>query len=126
MAATRVTDGAISLEKLQPFRADRKPEQCKPGDIASWMGKAGDEAGTNGIGDLREYDRYGAGRPLHCRQGGTRSREDHIRLRCHEFGRIGARPDVIAAGPAVVDLEVAAFAPPQLLQTLAERTAAGV
>src|SRR5262245_30508434 len=129
----RVVDGGDTrhgwcdlLEQLQPFRANRKLEQCEPGDIASRMGKAGDEAGTDGIGDLREDDRYCAGRPLHWRQGGARSREDHIRLRCHEFGRIGARPDVISAGPAIVDLEVAAFAPSQLLQSLPERTGAGL
>src|SRR6266702_4202405 len=53
--------------------------------------------------------RYGACLPLDWPQGGAGSSEDHIRLQCHEVGRIGPRSAWITSGPTVVDLDIAAL-----------------
>jgi hypothetical protein len=73
------------------------------------MRKARHEPGADRIRDLREYNRYGAGLPLDCGQDRAGSSEDHIRLRCHELGRIGPLPARITGAPTVVDLDIAAL-----------------
>ena len=52
------------LEELQPLRADSKLEERKSSDIAPRMREAGDKSSADRIGNLREYDRYGAGDTL--------------------------------------------------------------
>src|SRR5262245_58810687 len=49
------------LEQLQPFCADAVFELGETGDVAAWPRQASNEAGTNWVRGLREYDGHAAG-----------------------------------------------------------------
>jgi hypothetical protein len=76
------------------------------------MRKAGDKSGADRIGNLREYDWYGAGS-----QGGTGCGKNHVWIARHQFRCIGPHPAGISATPTVINFEVAAFDPSVLQQT---------
>ena len=79
-----------------------------------------DDAGANRIGDIREYDRDGAGCLLHRRDRNAAYGHDHVRRECNQFGRVLTNAVGFATGKAIIDLQVSADCPAQLLETLRE------
>src|SRR6516225_1152703 len=90
------------------------------------MRKAGDKTSADRIGNLREYDRYGAGNALDCSQGGTGRGKNHVWIQCRQFCRIGPQPAGVAATPTIFNFEVAAFDPSVLQQTQFESCNSGL
>jgi hypothetical protein len=89
----------------------------KSGDIATWPRKAGDETDADRVGCQNEHYRDGAGVPFERRHHYSGSRQDHLGLCRDKLGRrLIETPKV--ADPAIVDREVAAGRPTQLLQPL--------
>ena len=79
--------GAIAL-RVQRFGAHRGLEMHKPGDVAPRVGKAADEAASNGIPDQHEDDRYRGRFPLQFRNAGVSDQNDHVGGRRHHFSRV--------------------------------------
>src|SRR5262245_6211543 len=124
MTAARVTCGAISLSScshlpLMPYSSEVKPVALPPG-------QAGDKAAADRIGDLREHDRYAAcGLQQRSHRTGAIGDDevgherDHFRhVLAHAFGTLGSQP--------IVDANVAADGPAQLLQALQQCREAGL
>jgi hypothetical protein len=108
------------LEHFEPFRASVIVVGEASG-VATRVCQAVDEARADRINDDHEHDGHGAGdllqRPSRRAAGG----EDDLRLEGGKFGRIAACDLVIAAGPAVLDLDILPDSPAQLLQPLKKR-----
>jgi hypothetical protein len=92
------------LEQLEPFRADAEFERRKSGGVAARASQARDQAGTNRIGHLREYNRYRASGPLQRGHGQCRNGENDLGREHSQLVRIGSDLLGIArAAPAVID-----------------------
>ena len=107
MTAARVTEGTICLRSSSHFA---------PTANASRMRKASSKSGADRIRNLGEYDRYGAGDPLGCRQGDSGRGKNHVWIQRRQFCRIGPHPARVTATPTVINFEVAAFDPSVLQQ----------
>src|SRR5262245_65563467 len=85
--------------------------------------QTGNNARTDGIGNLRKYDRYCLGRRLHRTYSRSAADEDDVRRQCHQFH---CRFPQIARLPAILDLYIATIGPSQSLQFLEERLDTGL
>jgi Resolvase, N terminal domain len=65
-------------QQFRPFPAQTVFEHQKAGGVAAWPRQTIDEAGTNRIGDEREYDRHSAGY-LEQRLHGRANSQDDVR-----------------------------------------------
>src|SRR5262249_30609347 len=92
----------------------------EPGDVASGSRWARDQAGGDRIAHLCEYDRQGAGSVLQRHHGRLIAGENSIRPHPHEFGSEASQALVIPAWPALLDVDIVTFDPPEILQAPAE------
>jgi hypothetical protein len=109
------------LSTPKPLAADRRFEDLEARDIATWPCLAGDKSAADCVHDLGEHDRDRAGQPLKLGQGRTAQGHDHIRCRTDHFGSRGLYPFRIARVLAILDPDVAALGPAQLLENIEER-----
>src|SRR5262245_46871359 len=109
------------LEQLQPFAGQAVFVIEKTSNIAARSRQALDEACADGIGDIHEHDRHGAGRALQLSRGRGATGQDNVRRERDQFRRESANAVGIARTPAILDPHVAAVDPAQLLQSLLER-----
>src|SRR5262249_9271231 len=118
--------GRDLLEQLQPFPGYAVLKLGKSGGIAARPCEACYKASADRIASLREHDWYRAGCLQQCRDGRSRSRQDHIRGERNQFGRISAKAVSVTLTPADVDEHVTADRPARLLHALNERNKAGL
>jgi hypothetical protein len=81
---TVVTD---EIQQFWPFPAQTVFEHQKAGVVAAWPRQTIDEAGTNRIGDDREYDRHSAGY-LEQRLHAVANSQDDVRRKRDQFRRV--------------------------------------
>src|SRR5262249_40540286 len=123
---TRLAWGAISLNNSTHLPTNRILEIGKAGDVLAGACQTGHKAAADRVADEREYDRYGLRfflkDPCHL-----------IRTGHHDVGRRGDQLSCksaslvgIAAGPAIVDLDIASFNPAQVLQAFQQRCDIGL
>ena len=106
MTPTWAKLGAISLQ-IEPFGADRELIQCETGEMAARLRYVRYEALRHRVRDLREHDRYRAGRFLDGPQISGGHRQDRIRhepnqLRCVDAGELGVEIGVEAGWAAAL------------------------
>ena len=126
MTAARVTEGTICLRSSNHFAPTANSKSAKPVILPPGCARLGDKSGADRIGNLCEYDRYGAGDALDCSQGGTGRGKNHIRIQRRQFCRIGPQPAGVTATPTIINFEVAAFDPSVLQQTQFESCNSGL
>ena len=114
MTAALVTFGAIFFEQLQPFPAQAILELAKSGNIAARPCEASDEARADRINNQYKHNRQGAGGLKQRWQNGGASGQNNIRRERHQFRNVTWIACRIAAAPAIVDLQVASYLPPQV------------
>src|SRR5262249_52351010 len=112
--------GRDLLKQLQPFPDDRVLERREPGDIATWFRQIRNEAAADRVGDVGEDDRDGAGFALEGLHHRSDAGEDQV-ARSDELGRVFLKELGVARGPAVLEADVVAFLPAELLHRLPER-----
>src|SRR5262245_48566718 len=117
MTPTRVTFGAISLSSSSHF-ASISYECREPGHVAARLRQAGNKASTDGIGNLRKYDRHSAGRLLQCGHRWSGAGKDDVRGQCHQF--CCSFPQ-IAGLPTILNFCIATIDPTQSLQFVNKR-----
>lgn len=115
--------GRDLLDKLQPFAADRRfdVDVREPRDVAAWPRERGDKAAADRIGHLREHDRECARFPQQRRHGGRRYPKDDVGLQRDQFLCESSQSVRIVRRPAIVDADIAAVAPVELVKPLAKR-----
>src|SRR5262249_61097640 len=123
---TRLAWGAISLNNSTHLPTNRILEIGKAGDVLAGTRQTGHKAAADRVADEREYDRYGLRfllkDPRHLIRTGQHDvgrRGDQVS--CKSAGLVG-----IAAGPTIVDLDIASFDPAQALQALRQRCDIGL
>jgi hypothetical protein len=114
------------LKHLQQLPGHRILGHGEAGDIAAGARQAGDEAGADRIGNLRENDRDAAGLQQQRLQRQRGDDKNHIRIETHKLFRVGVDAPGVGAAPTKVDADVAAVGPTQLLQRLPERRDIGL
>ena len=106
------------LKQFQPFCADIEFKMRKTGRVAARFSETFDKSGGDGVRDLNEYNGDGVCCPLERPNMRAAGDQYDVRCECHQFSRILARALGIAAGPTVIDPEVAPAGPTELLQRL--------
>src|SRR5262249_27953688 len=112
-------------QQLQPFAAHRLVIG-KAGEIATRPRQAGEQTAADWIGHLHEYDWDCAGRFAHGIEYRLAVDEYDVRRASHQVCYIALDPIDVVGGPTVVDPDVTAFRPADLLQLLPERGNAGL
>jgi hypothetical protein len=92
----------------------------------SKLEKARHEPAADRIGDAHEHDRQRAGYLLQRPDSEVAVGEDYIWRKRNQLCRIFANAVSIAAGVAIVDLNIAAHRPAKFLERLKERPDAGL
>jgi hypothetical protein len=123
---TRPARGAISLNNSTHLPPIEFSKLAKPVMFLPGCAQTGRKAAADRVADEREYDRYGLrfllNDPCHLIRAGHHDvgrRGDQ--LSCKSASLVG-----IAAGPTIVDLDVAPFNPAQALQALQQRRDIGL
>ena len=119
--------GGDLLEQLQPLARHRRLGQDESGDAAPRSRQARDEAAADRIGNDCENDWDGARLLQQSRRVGRAIRKDQFGLERDEVLR-ELLPRLRVAGwcPAILDPDVAALRPSELLESLPERRDAGL
>ena len=108
------------FEQLQPLAGHRALESDETGGVTAWPGQAHDEAAKDGIGNERENDGNGA-RLLHQRCSRRCAlRKNKVGLQRDEFLRKSLQRLRVEGPPSIVDPDVTAVRPPELLEFLPE------
>src|SRR5262249_37571343 len=107
-------------EQLQHFAEYGKLHVGEAGDIATGARQVGNEALPERIDYRRKNNRYGTSLLLQRSHRGAAVGQDRIGIRLDQLRHISPHPVGVAGGPASVDVKVAAFRPPELLQPLAQ------
>src|SRR5215831_20698725 len=108
-------------EHLSPFCSEAVLPEGEPGYVASRSRWARDQAGGDRIAHLCEHGRQGAASVLQRHHGRLIAGENSIRPHPHEFGSEASQALVIPAWPALLDVDIATFDPPEIVQAPAER-----
>ena len=116
--ATRVTGGAISLSNSSHFPLMPYSNMNEPGGVAAGPRQALDETAPTGSVTC-EHDRHGAGRLQQGRHGCGARGQDDVRRERDQFRRVFTHAVGIASAPAIIDPNIAAVDPAQLLQASA-------
>src|SRR5262249_42714222 len=98
MAATRVNPGNDLPQQLPAFRAQLRPREGVPGDVASLPGEAGDQPVGDRISHSPPDDGYRIGRPLGRKGGWRPPGDDHVDVETDEVIRRTTQP-VMAGRP---------------------------
>src|ERR1700720_1411766 len=103
---------------FHPFSGDCSLQNGETGEVAAGLRHARDIAAADRIADQDEYDWNDAGFLLHDRRDQVRTRHDYVR--CHADQLFGEAPRLIgiAAGPADIELDIAARRPTQIPESL--------
>ena len=110
-----------ALSSSSHFPLMRYSEVVNPVALPPGRAKLATKPAATGSVSLREHDWHGAG-SLQQRPDGRAARcEDDVRRECDQFSRVSPSGIGIPRAPAIVDLQVAAVSPAQLLQALHER-----
>src|SRR5262249_4009856 len=107
-------------EHLTPFGGEAVLPEGNPGNGAPRSRYARDQVGRDRIAHLCEDGRHGAASLLQRRRGRRIAGENSIRPHPYEFGSEASQALVIPAWPALLDVDIASFDPPEILQALAE------
>ena len=109
------------LEQLQPLAGNRRLHNGETSGVAAWPRKALYEAAADRIGNDNKHDGNSPRLLQHCRGWRCVLRNDEVGLQRDEFD-CGSLPylRVIERPPAKVELDIAAFRPPELLKSLPE------
>src|ERR1700730_5814671 len=110
--------GSDLLQRFHKLGRDRSLKIGEAGDVASRVSLTVDEMASDGIGDLCEHDRYRAGLLFEGGDHGRGVTDDQIGFLFDELARETLDLVGIARAPAIVDPDVAAGAPAQILQRL--------
>ena len=114
------------LEQLQRLAEHREVDIAEAGDVAARVRNARNEALSYRIVDDDEYGGDGARRLLEYCNRARPCGKDDIRRELHQFVCKAARALDIAARPASLETDILAFRPTQFLQSMAERSEAGL
>src|SRR5262245_3713946 len=114
------------FEQAKPFRHHRRDVDAEPGNIAARAREALHKALSNGIGGENKDNWNGAGHWLQHRYSWSCARQDRIRTQANQFVRISFVECRIASSKAVVDSNIPALDPTQLLQALPESVRRGL
>src|SRR3954469_17159650 len=106
------------LQQLQPFPGETVFELRKAGNVCTWMGHAFDQTGTNRVDDLQANDRNGRGRPRYRGGDDAAFSYDHVRRQSDEFRDVSADQLRFGFGRPIIELNVGALDPSQILQRL--------
>jgi hypothetical protein len=90
------------------------------GGITAGPRQASDHAAADRVGGIREYDRYGAGRPLKRQRHDTPGRENDVGCKRDQFRGMATIDFWVTCSPAEVDAHIPADAPARFLQPLQE------
>src|SRR5262249_48409316 len=112
-------DRSYLLEQGKPFAAHGGFVRGEPGDVAPRMREIADEAVADWVAASRKDNRYPRGRTLHLDCDRRRGCQDDIRLPAHHLGCICLFV-LVRTNEGDLDLDVAAFCPPELGQCLPE------
>src|SRR6516225_10431035 len=106
------------FEQLEPFPAQAVFELHEAGRVAARPREAIDESAADRVGHIHEHNRHGARCLQQWPQGcGARCQNDVWRQGC-QFRRVLANGVGQAFAPSIINPEVAALGPTQLLQRL--------
>jgi hypothetical protein len=110
--------GINLLEQLQPFSTDRAFEVGEARDVPPWSREALHEPRFDGLDDIHEHDRNGAGLALERQSRRRGAPDQHIRPKPDQLlgESLGALD--VAAGPTKFDVNVPTLDPAQLGQAL--------
>jgi hypothetical protein len=109
------------LEQLKPLASSRRLHDGEAGCVAARPRQAPHEAAADRIGNDDKNDGDGVSLLQHCSSRGRVLRKNDLGSESDEFLR-GSLPDfrVLKCAPASVDLDIAAFSPPEPLEALPE------
>src|SRR5262245_12937195 len=99
------------LENAQPLAAHRRFEILEAGDVTTRLGYAGYESAVDRLGDLSEHDRNRAWELMKLCQSRIARDNDRVRRRLHQVCRQSLSVGSISATPAVIESDIAVFAP---------------
>src|SRR6185437_5350317 len=108
------------VEISEPFTADGRLKIVKTRNLASGMRQVGDEPACDGIRHPGEHHRDGARSIQCCRYNRICGSKDHIRRKAYDFLRHVAHALLAFACKAVVETDVAAVCPAEVLQRFSE------
>ena len=120
ISATRETCGATVLSSSSHFAADAGLEIRKSGDVAARPRHALHQARFDRLGDDDEHDRRRGDFASHRECPRRGAGHDHFGLEFGKLARRGPHAIRLETGPAVFDLQVAAFDPAERGKALAE------
>lgn len=83
----------------------------KPVALPPRSRQALDEACADRVGQIHEHDWDGLGRLLHRPHSQTADGHDYVRRERNQFRRVSTDGSGLAAGPAIIDLQVSADHP---------------
>src|SRR5262249_54994048 len=118
--------GRNLFEQLDPFAPDRILEIGKAGDVLAGTCQTGRKAAADRVADEREYDRYGLRFLLDDSRHLIRAGQHDVGHCGDQLSCKGASLVGIAAGPTIVDLDIASFDPAQALQAVRQRSDIGL
>src|SRR5262245_59996319 len=123
---TRHTRGDL-LEQFQPFGAHTVFERCEARHVTARACAACHKPGAYRVNNVHEHEGDGAGRLLQSGDGGAARWEDQFRIERDQFANVSANQFTIADGsPAIVNAQVGALDPAQLLERLLQRGVASL
>src|SRR6266567_275371 len=105
-------------ERFQPLATDRPFEVGKAGDISTWPGQACDKAVVHRVGNQHEHDRCRAGLPQQRLNPGSTGSDDDFRARLDKIFRKFLHSFNVPGRPTVVDADIAAIDPAEVLKRL--------
>src|SRR5262249_28579238 len=109
------------LQHFRPFAWHRRLKTGEARDIPAWSRKVGDETVPDRIGHLNEDDRDALGLLAQCEDWGRSVRNKYVRPERDEFSCQCREPSRISGSPTVIDVQITAVDPTQLLQSLVQR-----
>src|SRR5262245_37449966 len=112
------------FKQFQPFYADRLLVAGKPRDIATRVRYACYKAIGDGVSYVSKYDWDSARHPLQRPQGGGSIGDEYIRPKSNQFCR-GGTDTVRSSCEAIIEPDVTALGPSELLKFLAFNRGAG-
>src|SRR6516162_5652315 len=108
------------LQQYDLFTGDIYILARKPGDVPTWMGQIGNDAGVESSSDRTHDDGYRAGGFLGRERGRRPPGDDYVDLERDQLGGQRRITGVVAFGPAIGEPDVLSLAPAELAQALSE------
>ena len=109
------------LEQLKPFPGQAVFELDEAGGVAARPRHALDVVAADRVGDIHEHDRHRAGCLQQRPQGGGAGDQNGVRRERGQVRRMFAHHGGLALAPEIIDPQIAAVDPPELLHRLQKR-----